>query len=61
MVIWLAGVPGGKHSDREHHLRRINIKRRLITFFYKEQALITLKHFVEHEEIPPQNDVELTE
>ena len=61
MIIWLAGVPGGKHSSREGHLRELGVKNRLITFFYKDKALITLKYFIGHEETPPQNDVEQTE
>ena len=61
MVIWFAGVPGGKHSDREIHLKQLNVERRLITYFYKEKASITLKYFAGHEKTPPQNSVELTE
>lgn len=61
MKIWFAGVPGGKHSDREHHLRALNIKNRLITFFYEDKALITLKHYVGSKNTPSQNSVEQTD
>ena len=61
MIIWFAGVPGGKHSDREHHLRNLNVQHRLITFFYKSKALVTLNNFIEHEEMPSQNEAEQTE
>ena len=60
MKIWFAGVPGGKHSDREHHLKALNVKHRLITFFYHDKALVTLKHYAGSENIPSQNDAEQT-
>ena len=48
--IYFAGVPAGNQSHREHHLRDCKIENRLITVFYKRQALITLDNFLESHE-----------
>jgi len=45
MKIFFAGVPGGNQQDREENLEDDGIRRRLITFFYKNKGLITLRHF----------------
>lgn len=49
MKTYFAGVPGGNHREREIELRG-RISSRLITFFYSEKAIITLKHFAKVED-----------
>lgn len=45
MKIYLAGVPAGNQAKREHHLKRIGVQFRLITFYYPRQANITMQNF----------------
>ena len=45
MITYFAGVPGGNQNNREEMLEEDGVKFRLITFFYKSRALVTLKHY----------------
>lgn len=45
MKIYFAGVPGGNQKEREANLEYDGILYRLITFFYKDKALVTLNYY----------------
>jgi len=47
MKIYFAGVPGGDQEVREREMKSLCVSKRLISFFYEEQGLITIKEFHE--------------
>jgi len=47
MKVYLAGVPGGVQVEREKQMAEWNV-RRLCSYYYEAQTLITMREIVKH-------------